>query len=267
MKLKQLVFAACFLLGIAIILFHRQMIQYLSGAQDNRVILATLAKSEGSVELKDSNQRVTEARENTPIHDQDTLSLTGGDAVRVRFADGMEVELNPGTIAFFENSSRGTYVTLRTGGFRGIARGAGKEKVLFVKDGVVLDPLGRNLMQPPLKLEDKPVPDVAAPPKPLDIPVSEDTLTDGQIANGMTNLRQPLIKCYAGNLKSNSKSKGEIYLSFTIEPMGMVAQVKILQSSFQDEQLSKCVSDVVMRARFDSFKGDPIIVNYPIYFE
>lgn len=267
MALKQIVFVICFVLGISLILFHRQIIGLLSSSGEVRVVLAEVSRVEGGAEVKNSNQKSITAEVGTPLHDQDTLSVSGGTPLRVKFNDGMEVELEAGSVAFFENSDRGIFVNLRTGNFKGISKGAGREKILFVKDGAVLDPLGRNIMQPPLKIEE-PLPQVQKDgPKPVEQTVSEETLTDTQIGNAMSNLRQPLLKCYAGNMKSNSKSKGEVYMSFTIERNGQVGLVKVLQDSFKDEQMTKCVTDVVARAHFDSFKGDPIVVNYPIFFE
>ncbi len=264
MGAKQIVFVLCFVLGLSLILFHKQIIGVLSSSQEQRAVLAEVSKAEGAAEIKASNQDSSAASEGSLLHDQDTLSVTGGTPVRVKFNDGMEVELEAGSVAFFENSDRGIFVNLRTGSFKGIAKGAGREKILFVKNGAVLDPLGRNIMQPPLKIEE-PVQQAVKPPP--EQPISEDSLTDTQIGHAMANLRQPLLKCYAGQLKANSKSKGEVYMSFTIERTGQVSLVRVLQDSFKDEQMSKCVTDVVARAHFDSFKGDPIVVNYPIFFE
>jgi len=250
-----------FLIGASIIAFHQQLIDFLKSREDHRAILAQISKSEGTVEIRDENQKTMTLQVGSPIRDQDTVLVGGGHHANIKFNDGLEVELNPGSIAFFENSDRAIFVTLRSGGFKGIARGNQKEKVLFVKDGAVLDPLGRNIMQPPLKFEEE---KSEPAPEPT---VASDTLTDAQITRTMAHLRSPLLKCYAATLKNNAESKGEIYLSFTIEPNGDVSLVKILQETFKDERLIKCVSEVIQRTRFDSFKGDPIVVNYPIYFE
>jgi hypothetical protein len=267
MALKQIVFVICFVLGISLILFHRQIIGMFSSSGEQRVVLAEVSRVDGAAEVKNTNQSSTSAQVGTFLHDQDTLSVSGGTPLRLKFNDGLEVELEAGSVAFFENSDRGIFVNLRTGNFKGIAKGAGREKVLFVKDGAVLDPLGRNIMQPPLKIEEPVQQAQIDKPKPVEQTISEETLTDTQIGNSMSNLRQPLLKCYAGNLKADSKSKGEVYMSFTIERTGQVGLVKVLQDSFKDSQMTKCVTDVVARARFDSFKGDPIVVNYPIFFE
>lgn len=263
MNLKHFVFAACFVVGVSLIVFHDRLTNYLTSSTVSSALLATVSKMDGKAEIKNMEQKVREAEENKPIYDQETLTV-GGSPLRVRFSEGMEVELDAGAIAYFENTDRGVFVNLRSGNFKGIAKGSGKERVLFVKDGMVLDPLGRNIMQPPIKLETK---EETVKEKSLETAVTEDTLSDVQITNSMAQLRQPLIKCYAGNLKENSNSKGEVYLSFTIERDGKVSLVRILQESFKDEKFSKCISEVIERAQFDRFKGDPIIVNYPVYFE
>jgi TonB family protein len=264
MGAKQFIFAACFILGVSLILFQKPLLRFLTSSHEERVTLAVL--STGEAEARDAQQTTKSLSPSSAVHDQDTLTV-GSEPARVKFSDGLEVELEPGSIAFFENTDRGIYVSLRTGNFKGIAKGLGGERVLFVKDGAVLDPLGRNIAQPPLKVRaaEESTPEKQAPA--TAVAVSEDTLTDAQISNAMTNLRQPLLKCYAGELKNNPESKGQVYLAFTIEPTGTVSLVKILQESFKNETLEKCIIDVVQRAIFDPFKGDPIVVNYPIYFE
>ena len=269
MGLRQLLFGVCFLLGLSLIIFHTNIIRFFNGPKEERAVLAEVSKIEGAAEVKNFSQNVVMAASGTTLHDQDTLTVSGGNPVRVKFNDGLEVEVEGGSIAFFENTDRGIFVNLRAGNFKGIAKGSGKEKVLFVKDGAVLDTLGRNIMQPPLKVEEPTPQNPQVGEKTEKVPetFSVDTLTDTQIGNSMANLRQPLLRCYAGQLKGNPKSKGEVYMSFTIERSGKVNLVKVLQDSFKDDQMTKCVTDVVARAHFDSFNGEPIVVNYPIYFE
>src|SRR4051812_26686240 len=117
MGVRQLAFGICFILGVSLILFHRSLIDFLSGSENDKVVLAKVSKSEGNAEIKSSNQKVSSLQENDSIHDQDLLSITGGNPLRIRFGDAMEVELDAGSVAFFENTDRGVYVTFRTGGF------------------------------------------------------------------------------------------------------------------------------------------------------
>jgi hypothetical protein len=47
----------------------------------------------------------------------------------------------------------------------------------------------------------------------------------------------------------------------------LIQNIKVIKSTFKDQTMEKCVSNVLSRAKFKTFSGDPIIVNYPFAFE
>jgi hypothetical protein len=143
--------------------------------------------------------------------------------------------------------------------------GSGIHEVIILMDGKLQDPEGRNLPAANLlKAESEETEEVQATPPPAS---NEKTLSDGYISTVVQNQKGFMNRCYALHLKNQPQSKGEIDLTFTIQPGGDVVNVKILKNSLGDLELQKCLQSIFERTRFRAFEGDPVIVNYPIYFE
>ena len=83
----------------------------------------------------------------------------------------------------------------------------------------------------------------------------------------MVSRQSQLQKCWLGRLKDRPGLKGQLVLQFEISRRGKVKDLKITDSTFSDDTLSKCVMSVVERLNFRSFKGPEISLSYPISFE
>ena len=95
----------------------------------------------------------------------------------------------------------------------------------------------------------------------------KETLPDSYIASIIRNQRTFLNRCYAQYLRLNPDARGRIDCALTIEPDGTISTARVIGSTIPDSALQQCVVSTLQRARFKSFNGDPIIVNYPINFE
>ena len=103
--------------------------------------------------------------------------------------------------------------------------------------------------------------------KPEKIKKARETLSDEYISQ-IVNSQKPFFnRCYAQHLRLNPDSRGQIHLAFTIDILGRVSTVSMIQSTLSDPQLEKCTMAVIERCKFKAFDGDPIVVNYPINFE
>jgi len=265
---KQLSIGLLVVVGIALIAYQTSLVKWTKSSADlQRPVIATVLNLSGEVRTKPN--QVTESSavsEGGKIFDLDTLEVSALSTAKIRFSSGLVIDVLADSTLFFE-SGESIFVTFRKGDYRVASKGQGGEKVLFVKDGAVVDPLGRT-PQKPIVVTTEPK---ATPEKPLpqfpEAPAPADSLSDEYISSIMVSQKNFLNKCYASFLKENPNNTGELFLSFTITQTGNVRQVRVLKSSINDTRLQKCASDVVERTTFKNFAGDPIVVNYPIFFE
>ncbi len=104
------------------------------------------------------------------------------------------------------------------------------------------------------------------PEKPK-IPVNKETLSDSHIASVIREKRAFLNRCYAQHLRLNPEARGRIDTSLTIEPDGSISSARVVASTIADPSLQQCVITTLQRCRFKNFRGDAIVLRYPINFE
>lgn len=94
-----------------------------------------------------------------------------------------------------------------------------------------------------------------------------DTLANEYIDDTIVSHQAQLQKCWLSRLKDSATLKGQIVMQFQISKRGKVKDVRIADSTLDDETLKKCVTSVFERLQFRSFKGAEISLAYPINFE
>jgi TonB family protein len=267
---KKWIVAALIFVGATLILLHQPILQGLEALfspRDTRSVIGNIEDvyGEADVRLPESMEAVA-VKKGQPIRHQDTLTTGPNSRLILRLKSGLALELEPQSSLFFEQSDT-TLITFQRGNFKVIEKGAGVHDVVILKDGILQDPEGRTI--PPSQLlktdiaesEDQPLPTMAPPPE------ETKTLSDAYISSVIQNQKGFLNRCYAQHLRSNPHSRGDLQLTFTIQPNGDVTNLKILKSSITDGELQKCVLSVIERSRFRAFQSEAIVVNYPIYFE
>lgn len=95
----------------------------------------------------------------------------------------------------------------------------------------------------------------------------KETLPESYIVDTIQKQKPFFNRCYAQHLRLNPEAQGRIDFSFTISASGKVIDVRILRATINDPRLHQCSMSVLERSEFRAFGGDPIVVNYPIYFE
>ncbi len=135
--------------------------------------------------------------------------------------------------------------------------------------------ISSSLLPQPVETSTSPQPSPQIVAKPRETPLKEtiratknsDTLSDSYIFSIIQGQRSLFKRCYLQHIKKDPRSQGTMRLSFTIQPSGEVSETEVMESSIPDETLKRCVQRVLSRARFKSFKSDPIIAQYPLTFE
>jgi hypothetical protein len=79
-----------------------------------------------------------------------------------------------------------------------------------------------------------------------------------EIQQGMERLREPVHQCY-----ERHRVAGHAQVTVRIEPDGRVSQAR-LGERFAGTPSGECVLGVVRAARFAPFKGEPIVIQYPL---
>jgi hypothetical protein len=228
------------------------------------------------------------ARNHWPLHVKDSISTDVDSTAIITFKSGLEILLEPNSLVIIEDPS---------------IAGGGSMELSFLRGSVKIinNSQGRDIHLPPtaisrpknnadsptppeidlnvLNQTPTPAPTLAPTPsphidfvekhkKPEPKKVEEkETLPDAYIASIIRNQRNYLNRCYAQYLRLNPDARGRIDCALTIEPDGTISTARVVGSTIPDPSLQQCVVSTLQRARFKSFNGDPIIVNYPINFE
>lgn len=282
------------ILALLIIMFHSQIVDLLDeafGPKDPRPTIATMESYEGNVNYKKPKTlRYRKVKNAIGLRDQDTLVTDENSRAILAFEGGYRLEVEPNSIVIIEEPQIGEDGTFRVTFLRGDYRVldvGNVGRLLVAKDKNIEDAAGRPAPEKPILVSMK-EPEKAPPPpppKPIRSEVVEElkkeikktapvvpakkreTLPDDYIASIVKRQTPFFNRCYAEHLRLNPNAKGRINLSFTITPGGQVSSVRMLGSTLKDPRLEQCTMAVVERARFRTYEGDPIVVNYPINFE
>jgi hypothetical protein len=74
-------------------------------------------------------------------------------------------------------------------------------------------------------------------------------------------------KCYKQLLQRTPGVSGQVVMTFTIEKTGKIISVEPNTSNISDADFKRCLSEVIRRVEFKSFRGDPIVSTFPLTFE
>lgn len=118
-----------------------------------------------------------------------------------------------------------------------------------------------------------PAPSSPAPTSPGDARPSASSLNDEEIRDTVRKQGGGFQKCYIAMVNRMTQSsatasqlpRGEVKLSFKIQPSGKSAEVKIQSTPFQDDVFNRCVIEAMSRVLFRGFSGPTIQINeFPI---
>jgi predicted Zn finger-like uncharacterized protein len=105
--------------------------------------------------------------------------------------------------------------------------------------------------------------------KPTTAPIEilPETLTKGQLQVVLTRGRTGVQACYQRQLKRDPSMKGgKVTIKFSVEGTGRAAKVR-MERQYNGTVLKTCISSLVRRWRFPRFTGEPIPVEYPVFFQ
>lgn len=295
---KNVFLVLLLLLGFSVILFHNNIVEFIDSAlspKDTRKTIATIQSLDGKVRYKTAKSlRYQNAHKEQELKNQDTVTTDANSRAKIAFVSGFEIQVEPNSLIVIENPKKDDQgriqITFLKGDFKVLKTGS-PNQVIVSKDKKFQDLAGRTPQNPIQidltpqaivsekleeiktpkieneKLEEKKKVLVVKEKKPEPPKKPRETLSDEYISQ-IVNSQKPFFnRCYAQHLRLNPDSRGQIHLAFTINTLGKVSTVSLIQSTLSDPQLERCTMSVIERCRFKAFDGDPIVVNYPINFE
>jgi hypothetical protein len=244
-------------------------------ANDPRPPLAEIKSLSGQVKFRlPESLTYFRARNSMTLRAKDTISTDQNSSAILEFKSGLQVELEPNSLIVIEDYGSGSgslELTFLKGGVKILNEG--KNKVALGGDKLKKDQaikLDLSMLEAAptpnlggIKLDEKKETKKAAVKK----KTAKETLPDSYINSVIRAQRTFLNRCYAQHLRLNPEARGRIDTSLTIEDDGSISTARVIGSTIPDPALQQCVVTTLLRTRFRSFKGDPIIVNYPINFE
>jgi hypothetical protein len=258
-----------------------------------------------SVKMSFSNKQVALENEKLPyiVYHQDKLQLMSGSLVRLLLSSGAEIIFNENSEAFIEYFNpkdilSPVYIYVRRGELE--VKNAGVPGRLFiVKNRKVLSPAQLlNAKKPELKT----VTVDATPSKSSDSaagsglaaarpaaaeddndsgppslrnaqnnPIlkigNKETLTNDYIEARLASQFGHFRRCQINSLRDRENAIGRLTYSLRIESTGKITMAQLVSATATGSLLQSCVKDVLSRVVFRQFKGDAILINYPIDFQ
>jgi TonB family protein len=228
------------------------------------------------------------------LHDGDRVQTAAASQAAVILNSQDEIEIAPESAVEFQlwnpkDSSSPIYINSLTGAVNSRRPGV-KGKAYLVKDGRLYLPGQTPLAKPvaltvlrnaPLDLQlnetghggstsgdfeaDTTPEDAAAvaPPSGAD----PETLSNEYIDETILAHQGQLQKCWLSRLKDTPAAKGQVVVQFEISKRGKVKEMRVADSTLNDEVLQRCVMSVIERIPFRPYKGSEISLSYPINFE
>jgi len=256
-----------------------------------------------SVKTSFSNKQVALENEKLPyiVYHQDKLQLMSGSLVRLLLSSGAEIIFNENSEAFIEYFNpkdvlSPVYVYVRRGELE--VKNAGVPGRLFiVKNRKVLSPAQLlNAKKPELKtvtVESTPTQssdsgsksssatnvlaeddnDSGSPSlrnahkNPILKVGNKETLTNDYIEARLASQFGQFRRCQINSLRDRENAIGRLTYSLRIESTGKITMAQLVSATATGSLLQSCVKDVLSRVVFRQYKGDAILINYPIDFQ
>lgn len=221
--------------------------------------IATVIEKSGSIVFS-NNEMPSESELNvkSKIYSGDKVRSSEESEALIQFTSGAQIRLQPKSEVLFElQSNRQILAVIKTGD---LSIEKFSEAPFWIRqngqlyagaDYALLDKNNKNLQPLPARSQDDELTD----------------LSQNEIETVLNQKKTDFFKCFGQLLQRSPHAAGQVMLSFSVNPLGAVANPEIAKSEISDQDFQACLLEVIARTRFRSFKGSPITTVFPIYFE
>lgn len=231
--------------------------------------LATVEPSYGTVSvLRKSYSSKEDIKGTTSLYPLDTIEVGSDAEANLDFPSGQQLILTANSAVTINQESNAIILVLRRGLIQQTKTGE-KNRIFISKNGVrweLNDYLSMNSHEAPL---------LSTSDAPAVRPLTSDSPTPEYIASILTGYRDSFQRCYSQLILKDPQAKGECSLSFTVQKNGKTSDVKTVSCTMTGPDsdksflkiFDKCLHEVVRRAQFKSFSGEPVTTVFPLKFE
>ena len=255
----------------------------------SQTTIAQIEKVVGKATLKNTQDEISMLTVQSKVFENNSLSTDQDSSVNFHLASGAKFEMAPLTKIIFETLSShetaNVSITVLEGQIQLLSNNVNLGSFEVTKKGksLTLEELKTNI--------EKEKPSLPDPSQIQGIPAAESTPVDKHqvkaiaqkklshdansldqedINKVMRNQTSFLHRCYINYMLRSQRLDltGQVVLSFVIQPTGKVINTKVISSPIQDDQLDRCLTDVISRASFKEFSSQAILVQaYPIHLD
>ncbi len=289
------------LAGIFIYYSHpisQQLVQWMNhsaAADSNRIVLATVEGTTGVVNLQRLGEESGETQpvfKNERLYNLDQLIVgPGGDAI-LAFSSGYRLNLISNTDAIIQSyrpkeATAPVLLTLVSGNYQMSSTSIGQKGDLYIAmNGQIFAPENRPAaVDNQIQLNQTQHVDAVLAtlketsakfaPKPQHLnnqPIAADTvdingqetLTDSYISRTMQEQASAFRDCQLNSLRDDLTADGSLLFSITINPLGTIDHIGVLEDDIHNKELLDCTRSVIERIQFRHFDGKSMTINYQI---
>ncbi len=292
MKRPILIGSGVLILGASLVLFTKfySSNSSIKSNQSSAIPIAEIEKVRGFATLKNAQDEILMLTTQSKVLQNQTLSTDQDAGVIFHLSSGAKFEMAPMTKIIFESlnnqDSANISITILEGQIqllsdettmhsfevskKGKSLSLGELKSNIEKTKPSLPELAQiksEVIAEPAPQEKKSLKENQKSPKSAQANTSLDQEDINRVMRNQTSF---LHRCYINYMLRTQRVdlSGQVVLSFIIQPTGKVVSPKIISSPIQDDQLDRCLTDVIGRVSFKEFSSRAILVQaYPIHLD
>lgn len=87
------------------------------------------------------------------------------------------------------------------------------------------------------------------------------------ITDQISKQKTPMYRCYSRLLQKRPNTEGALELNFKVNGYGKVVNSMIIKNDMKEKDFERCIVEIVKRAKFKPFQGEPVSAFLPLRFQ
>lgn len=262
----------------------------------NKNAVATVTQIRGQAEKVSIHKSGPEIiKKNSIIQNLETLIVGSNSDVIVKFQEGAEIKILPGSLIHFSGKPKNPQMNIKKGKLEIVSLST-NDKLWISENGRTLKAQNyKNTTTQDQTLEINPeltqgeiqtdsnafnsiegggiggkiaeatqeMGHLTPPPGKND----EQNQIRLMISDRLARQKTRIYRCYSQLIQKKPEAKGKLAVHFTVNNLGKVEDAEMTSSQFSDENFHKCLIEVVKRTDFLPFNGNTMATLLPLKFE
>lgn len=260
----------------------------------NKNILATVIQLHGQAEkISIHNTSPKIIKKNSTIQALESLIIGSNSTLTIRFQEGAEIKLLPGTLVNFSGKAKNPQMNIKKGKLEVVSISA-HEKLWISQNGRTTKAQNYKAVDDNDEaLEINPIlnqTDIQADTN-ISTSIEGGETAPENITSAIANIKQEpknndehsqirlmisdrlarqktrIYRCYSQLLQKQSDASGKLAVHFTVNNLGKVEDAEMASTQFKNDDFHKCLLNVVKRTNFLPFDGNTMATLLPLKFE